>query len=101
MSVTCTKGKHMRGCHPAAPRCKWRRAKHPAWALCHCAVYHFSHRKGSGRCSDELAQAAYLMGLSVTDAESALRAEHGDSVIDEWLKDRKASRTHSEKVRVG
>jgi hypothetical protein len=39
----CEKGRHIKGCRPSRPLCKYRRA------VCRCAALHFPHRPGSVR----------------------------------------------------
>lgn len=45
----CGPGKHQhaKGCHPARPRCRWRRAKLAKRATCNCGTPHYPHRVGS------------------------------------------------------
>lgn len=47
----CWKDRHVPGCRPARPKCRWMRLVQRAkYGPCCCSAYHFPHRAGSGRC---------------------------------------------------
>lgn len=64
---------HALGCHPRAPRCKWRRKAHERWKPCNCGAMHYAHRVGSGLC---------LKGKNV---EKQWRHLYGDAAVDAYL----------------
>lgn len=72
---------HARGCHPKRPRCRWRRQANQKWKLCNCGAYHFTHRRGSGRC------------LNGKNLEAQWRHLYGDEAVDAWLASEQAQAT--------
>jgi hypothetical protein len=46
----CDPRRHVKGCHPARPRCRWMRKVQEQRRVCKCEAYLFPHRVGSGWC---------------------------------------------------